>query len=117
MAKPAPMSGSEGSPAARMRGAAMPGAGASRQQEPHKEMTLRELVEKYRSIGGGFGRPAALAAFGQAQAGAEHLFGIYDEDYHISRFFHFSESDGQRFFINGVPVTHVTIDADVEALL
>ncbi len=95
----------------------MPGAGASRQQEPHKEMTLHGLVEKYRSIGGGFGRPAALAAFGLAHAETEHLFGIYDEDYHISRFFHFSESDGERFFINGFPVTHVSIDAEIEAIL
>src|SRR5216684_4065216 len=101
MGKPAPISGSEGSPAAWMRGAAMPGAGASRQQEPHKEMTLRELVQKYRSIGGGFGRPAALAAFGLAHAETEHLFGIYDEDYHI----------------NGFPVTHVSIDAEIEAIL
>ena len=95
----------------------MPGAGASRQQEPHKEMTLRELVEKYRSIGGGFGRPAPLAAFGLAQAETEHLFGIYDEDYHISRFFHFSESDGERFFINGFAVTHVSLDAEIETIL
>ncbi|HYL10643.1 MAG TPA: hypothetical protein VEU31_07890 [Candidatus Acidoferrales bacterium] len=106
----------------------MPGAGASRQRKaqkkgtpdverPAREMTLRELVEKYRSITGGFGRAAALSAFGLRHAETEQLFSVYDEDYHISRFFHFSESDGERFSINGFPVTHVSIDAEIEAIL
>ena len=80
-------------------------------------MTLREVVEKYRAVAGGFGRPAALSAFGLAPAETAQLFGVYDEDYHISRFFHFSESEGERFSINGFPVTHVSIDAQIEAIL
>ncbi len=95
----------------------MPGIGASRQRNPQKEMTLGEAVEKYRSLAGGFGRPAALSGFGLPPAETERLFGIYDEDYHISRFFHFSDSDGERYSINGFPVTHVSIDAEIEAIL
>ena len=53
-------------------------------------MNLRELVEKYRALAGGFGRPLPLAAFGLARPETERLFGVFDEDYHISRFFHFS---------------------------
>src|SRR5260370_2949105 len=98
MAKPAPMSGSEGSPAAWMSGAAMSGAGASRPQEPHKKMTLRELVEKYRSIGGGFGPATTLTAFGLTQHHTKHLFRIYDEDYPISRILHLNTSHSKSIF-------------------
>ncbi len=45
------------------------------------------------------------------------LFSAYDEDYHISRFFHFSEAGGQKFTINGFSATHVAIDAEIETIL
>jgi hypothetical protein len=48
---------------------------------------------------------------------AERLFSIFDEDYHISRFFHFSESEGERFSINGFPATHVVIDGEIATIL
>ena len=48
------------------------------------------MVQKYRELAGGFARPLALAAFGWSQQQTERVFGIFDEDYHISRFFHFS---------------------------
>jgi len=80
-------------------------------------MALKELVALYFSLAGEFGRPVALSAFQFAPAEIERLFSGYDEDYHISRFFHFTESSGTRFFINGFPATHVSLDADVQAIL
>ncbi len=80
-------------------------------------MRLREMVEKYLQLGGGYGRPVALAAFGLEPAEAERLFGDLDEDYHISRFFHFSRETGESFSINGFPQTHVTIDGEIQETL
>jgi hypothetical protein len=80
-------------------------------------MGLREMVEKYLRLGGGYGRPVALAAFELPRAEAEKLFGSLDEDYHISRFFHFSLEAGETFSINGFPQTHVLIDANIQETL
>jgi hypothetical protein len=80
-------------------------------------MTLRELVGRYQAIAGEFGRPVPLAAFELSLADTERLFSSYDEDYHISRFFHFTQSRGTRFSINGIPVTHVSLDAEIETIL
>jgi len=80
-------------------------------------MPLSELVRLYRLQAGEFGRPAALRAFPLSHAEVERLFSSYDEDYHISRFFHFSEGEGQRFSINGFAATHVAIDAEIETIL
>ncbi len=78
---------------------------------------LPELVDRYRALAGGFGIPVALPAFGLAPAETERLFSSFDEDYHISRFFHFIESDGARFSINGIPATHVSLDPEIETIL
>jgi hypothetical protein len=80
-------------------------------------MSLRELVRIYHSRAGKFGEPVALSAFGLVKAEAERLFSGYDEDYHISRFFQFSEVAGQKFSINGIPSTHVSLDAEIESIL
>ncbi len=80
-------------------------------------MPLRELVAMYRTHARGFGEPVALSAFGLSPAETEHLFSSYDEDYHISRFFHFSDSAGQKFAIDGVPATHVSIDVEIQTIL
>jgi hypothetical protein len=80
-------------------------------------MTLRELVGRYQAIAGEFGKPVPLVAFQLSPADTERLFSSFDEDYHISRFFHFTESDGTRFLINGIPVTHVSLDAEIESIL
>jgi hypothetical protein len=80
-------------------------------------MRLREAVEKYKSIAGGYGRPVALAAFELSREETEKLFGAFDEDYQISRFFHFSEQAGDAYSIDGYPQTHVTIDAEIESTL
>ena len=79
-------------------------------------MNLRDVVSKYLSIAGGYGRPAALAEFGLDPAQTERVFSDFDEDYHISRFFHFTNSGGAAHKINGFDHTHVSIDAEIETI-
>ena len=86
-------------------------------------LSLRDVVEKYRQLSGGFGKPLALAAFGLSVEETECVFGIFDEDYHISRFFHFSlqpavaERAAQTYRINGFPQSLVALDAEIESIL
>lgn len=80
-------------------------------------MPLGELVRLYRQHAGEFGKPVVLSAFGLAHAETELLFSGYDEDYHISRFFHFTEAGGESFSINGFFATHVSLDAEIESIL
>jgi hypothetical protein len=83
-------------------------------------MTLREVVERYRAVAGGFGRPVALSAFGLEREETERLFSIFDEDYHISRFFHFTldaANPGGAYSINAFPQSHVSLDAEIETIL
>ena len=80
-------------------------------------MPLRDLVRLYRSHAGNFGEPVALSAVGLTKAETERLFSGYDEDYHISRFFRFSEAAGEKFSINGIFATHVSLDAEIETIL
>jgi hypothetical protein len=80
-------------------------------------MPLRDLVRLYRCCAGAFGEPVALSAFGLAKTETERLFSGYDEDYHISRFFHFSEAAGEKFLVNGIPATHVSLDAEIKTIL
>jgi hypothetical protein len=86
-------------------------------------MTLRETVEKYRALAGGFGRPVALSSFGLTPDEVTQHFGLFDEDYHISRFFRFtlatavSKTKDQTYLINGFPQSHVSIDAEIETIL
>jgi hypothetical protein len=80
-------------------------------------MSLHELVNKYRTLAGEFGKPVALSAFALTRPETERLFSGYDEDYHISRFFDFSEIDGEKFSIDGIDATHVTVDAEIQSIL
>lgn len=80
-------------------------------------MTLREIVDKYLAIAGGFAFLAPLADFGLERAEAERIFSAFDEDYHISRFLHFSQVSGTAYNINGFEQTHISIDADVQSIL
>jgi hypothetical protein len=90
---------------------------------PRPSPSLRDVIEKYRQLAGGFGRPLALAAFGLSPEETERVFGIFDEDYHISRFFHFSlrpaaaEPSTQSYRINGFSQSHVALDAEIESIL
>jgi hypothetical protein len=80
-------------------------------------MPLRELVDRYLSVAGRFGAPVALSSFALSQSETERLFSGYEEDYHISRFLHFSQDAGTPFSINGFPATHVSIDAEIQSIL
>ena len=80
-------------------------------------MPLRELVDRYREFAGEFGKPVALQVFRLPRAEVERVFSAFDEDYHISRFLKFSEEAGEKFSINGVPVTHVSMDPLIETIL
>jgi hypothetical protein len=80
-------------------------------------MTLQQLVAKYQSLAGAFGVATPLSGLGFSKAETEQLFTDYDEDYHISRFFDFTEADGEKFLIDGVPATHLAIDAEIQNTL
>jgi hypothetical protein len=80
-------------------------------------MPLRELVRRYLSQAGTFGKAVALSSLALSQSEIERLFSSYDEDYHISRFFHFSQDTGASFSINGFPATHVAIDSEIQSIL
>jgi hypothetical protein len=80
-------------------------------------MTLHDLVEKYLAIAGGFAFLAPLADFGLERAEAERIFGAFDEDYHISRYLHFSQISGSAYKINGFEQTHLSIDGDIQSIL
>jgi hypothetical protein len=80
-------------------------------------MPLRELVDRYLSAAGNFGKPVALVSFGLSHPETERLFSGYEEDYHISRFFHFSQDAGTTFSINGFPATHVSLDGEIQSIL
>ena len=80
-------------------------------------MPLRQLVERYLAIANGFGNAAALSAFGHDKTELEKLFSSYNEDYHISRFFHFSNVEGAAFSVDGEAVTHISIDGEIRDIL
>ena len=84
---------------------------------PAPMLALKELVACYLDHAGEFAKPVALTAFDLTRAETEHLFGSFDEDYHISRFLHFTEADGMTFLINSERVTHVSIDPEIETIL
>jgi len=78
---------------------------------------LHAVVKKYLAITGGFGIPAELKDFGMTRGATESLFSEIDEDYHISRFFNFTDSGGIPFSINGFKNSHVSIDHSIESIL
>jgi hypothetical protein len=80
-------------------------------------MSLREIVEKYLALAGGFAFLAPLADFGLPPDDVERIFGALDEDYHISRYLHFSQVFGPAYKINGFKQTHISIDAEIQSVL
>lgn len=80
-------------------------------------MELTEIIEKYLAAAGAYGKPISLSSLGLSKEGIEDVFSTFDEDYHISRFFHFSRAAGSNFQINGFPQTHVSIDSEVQSIL
>jgi hypothetical protein len=86
-------------------------------RRPDEPMTLRELVQKYLAIAGGFAFLAPLADFGLDRGEVERVFSAWDEDYHISRFLHFSQVSGPAFLINGFEQTHISMDEEIQSIL
>lgn len=80
-------------------------------------MQLREVVEKYVHAAGGYGKSVPISSLNLSHEETERIFDALDEDYHISRFFHFSEASGAQYSINGIAATHVSIDPEVETIL
>jgi hypothetical protein len=80
-------------------------------------MSLQELYRVYTTIAAKPGEPVPLAAFKLSKEETERLFSVFDEDYHIGRFFHFSEAGGEKYFVDGESVTHVAIDPEVSSIL
>jgi len=80
-------------------------------------LTLRDLVDKYLKAAGGYGKPVALGSLGLSPGEMQGIFSAFDDDYHISRFFHLSNESGEKFQINGFPQTHVSIDSEIQTIL
>ncbi len=81
-------------------------------------MSLKELVARYRKIAPAFGAAVPISSFGFSLEEAERLFSGFDEDYHISRFFHFTDDAiSPRYSVDGFPATHVAIDPEIETIL
>jgi hypothetical protein len=80
-------------------------------------MELREVVEKYLAAAGSYGKLVPISSLGLSREEAERAFDVLDEDYHISRYFHFHQGVGERFNINGFPHTDISIDEEVRTIL
>ena len=80
-------------------------------------MALPDLYRLYTTIAAKPGEPVPLSAFKLSVPEIEKIFSAFDEDYHISRFFHFSESGGEKYTIDGEPVTHIAIDPGISSIL
>jgi hypothetical protein len=81
-------------------------------------MSLKELIAKYQELAPAFGAAIPISAFGFSLEEAERLFSSFDQDYHISRFFHFTDDvTSLRYSIDGFPATHVSIDPEIQSIL
>ena len=80
-------------------------------------INLREVVERYATLAKSFGDPVALSAFGLTPEETKNLFASFDEDYHISRFLHFSLDKGEIYLVSQEEVTHVAIDPAIYSIL
>jgi len=80
-------------------------------------LSLREVVDRYLATADKFGQPVALSAFGLSPAEIQTLFNVLDEDYHLSRFLHFSSIEGEAYVISGASVTHLSIDPGIQSML
>ncbi|HEY6129426.1 MAG TPA: hypothetical protein VIW23_14730 [Candidatus Acidoferrum sp.] len=79
-------------------------------------ISLKELYRVYTTIAAKPGEPVPLSEFKMPAEETEKLFSVFDEDYHISRFFHFSNTGGRQFSINGESATHVSIDPEISSI-
>ena len=80
-------------------------------------LSLQEVVDRYLAAAGKFGEPVALSAFQLSPGEIRSLFNVIDEDYHLSRFLHFSNVEGETYLISGARVTHFSIDSGIQSML
>jgi hypothetical protein len=80
-------------------------------------LSLREVVDRYLTAAGKFNKPVALSAFQLSPTEIQALFNVLDEDYHLSRFLHFSHIAGESYVISGARVTHLSIDSGIQSML
>jgi hypothetical protein len=80
-------------------------------------LSLKQIVERYLAVALKFGNVVPLSAFGLTPEETERLFSALDEDYHISRFLHFSLDKGESYAISGWQASHVSIDPSIESIL
>ena len=78
---------------------------------------LRQIVERYLALAGGFGAAVPLGSFGFGEQETARLFSAFDEDYQVSRYMEFSRQAGAEFSINGFPQTHVALADGIRGLL
>jgi len=78
---------------------------------------LREIVDRYLAVAGGYGKVVPISALKLPHAEAEKAFDALDEDYNISRFIHFVCAAGADYSINGFPQSHISIDSDIQSIL
>ena len=83
---------------------------------PVPMMSLKELYRLYTSLAAKPGTPVPLSAFNLGRVETEKIFSIFDEDYNISRFFHFSNGEGTAYVIRGESATHLLMDLAIRAL-
>ena len=83
-------------------------------------MRLPEVVKKYLVAAGGYGKFVSIALMGIPREEIEGVFDFLDEDYQISRFFHFrnaAAAGAAAVVINGFQQTHSSIDPEIQAIL
>lgn len=80
-------------------------------------LNLKEVVERYCKLSGKFCVPVPLAGFDLGVEETTAVFTSLDEDYHISRFFHFTKVAGKCFEVSGERVTHIAIEEGIKTLL
>jgi hypothetical protein len=78
---------------------------------------LSELVERYVALTGEFGRPVPLSDFSLSDDETARLFNSFDDDYHISRYLHFSNIRGKPYRIGIEDTTHLSIDPSIKDIL
>jgi hypothetical protein len=80
-------------------------------------LNLKEVVDRYSALAKQTGEPVPLESFALDPEETTKLFTSLDEDYHISRFLHFSSGTGRRYQIGQEQITHVALDPAISSLL
>ena len=87
------------------------------QPNPKAKLDLNQVVQTYLAAAGAYGKAVPLSSLGLSPKEIEGVFSAFDEDYHISRYFHLQCAAGANYQINGFPQSHVSIDAEIQSIL